>query len=227
MANIRLTPAFSVKKAHEMQIRLSRHIVFEDRLPREISLIGGVDVAYLNDISVAAVAVLDFDTLKLKESKTTACRTRFPYIPTLLSFREISSTINCIRKLHVQPDVFLVDGHGYSHPYRCGLASHLGVAIGKPTIGVAKELLVGKVVEIEAGSDTAIVRDNDEIVGAVISLKNVFKPIYVSVGHMISLETAIRIVKKCLIHGRIPEPISLAHEIATAEKRKINISTWP
>ena len=227
MVNVRLRPAFSVEKAHEAQVHLSRHIIFEDILPEKISLIGGVDVAYAKDISIAAAVVLDFDSLQLKESKTTACQTRFPYIPTLLSFRETPPTLTCIRRLNVQPDLFLVDGHGYAHPYRCGFASHLGLAIGKPTIGVAKRILVGKVERGKAESDTAFIRDKGEIIGAEICVKNGLKPIYVSVGHMISLRTAIRIVKKCTVRGRIPEPISLAHEIATVEKRKTNIYFQP
>lgn len=229
MANVRLEPAFSVEKAHETQIRLSRHIVFEDILPKKVSLIGGVDVAYVKGISIAAVAVLDFDSLRLKESKTTTCQTRFPYIPTLLSFRETPPSVKCVRRLDVQPDLFLIDGHGYAHPYRCGFASHFGLVIGKPTIGVAKGILVGKAERRNAESDTAFILDKGEIIGAEIYVKDGLKPIYVSVGHMISLRTAIRIVKKCLVqgHGRIPEPIYHAHQMATAGKRKINISIHP
>lgn len=214
---------FSIKKAHEAQLCLSKRIVFRDKLPEKIRYVGGVDVAYAEDVSIGAVAVLDLDSLKLLESQTAACKTRFPYIPTLLSFREIMPSVLCIRKLNVQPDVFLADGHGLAHPYRCGFASHLGLVIGKPTIGVAKSKLIGEVRSASPKKDTAPMNHNGEVVGAALTTRQGCKPVYVSVGHMISLETAVKIVRHCATVNRIPEPILRAHEIATETKRKINI----
>jgi len=225
MTNVGLKPAFSAKKAHEAQRRLSEHIITEDKIPRRIRLVAGVDVAYAEGTSIAAVAVLNFTSMKLKESQTAMCPTRFPYIPTLLSFREIPPTLLCIRKLHVQPDVFLIDGHGFAHPYRCGFASHLGLVMNKPTIGVAKAILVGELEPTKVEGDVSFIRDKEEVIGAQIISKRRLKPIYVSVGHMISLGTAIEIVRRCTLHNRLPEPILQAHRIATAEKRKVNIST--
>ena len=225
MTRVGLEPAFSVKKAHEAQRRLSEHIVSEDKVPRRIRLVGGVDVAYVEGISIGAVAVLDFASMKLKESQTAVCPTRFPYIPTLLAFREIPPALLCIRRLRVQPDAFLVDGHGFAHPYRCGFASHLGLVIRKPTIGVAKGILVGKVERTKVEGDIAFIRDKGEVIGAQIVSKSGLKPICVSVGHMISLGTAIDIVKRCTLDNRVPEPVLQAHRIATAEKRKVNIPT--
>ena len=144
MDEVKTSPTFSVKKAHETQLQLSKHIVFEDRLPEKIRLVAGVDVAYVKEMSIGVVAVLDHDSLKIVESQTAHCKISFPYIPTLLSFREIPPTVLSIKKLKTQPDVFLVDGQGFAHPYRCGFASHLGLAIGKPTIGVAKSRLFGE-----------------------------------------------------------------------------------
>jgi deoxyribonuclease V len=216
---------FSVEKAHEAQRRLSERIVFEDKVPERIGLIGGVDVAYAEDASIAAVAVLDFGSMKLKESQTAMCQTRFPYVPTLLAFREIPPAVLCIRKLRVQPDVFLVDGHGFAHPYRCGFASHLGLVVRKPTIGVAKGILVGEVKRTGAEGDISFIRDKGEVIGAQIIPKRGLKPICVSVGHMVSLGTAIKIVMRCTLSSRVPEPVLQAHRIATAEKRKVNISS--
>jgi deoxyribonuclease V len=221
MNEIGIKPQFSANKAYEAQLRMSKHIIFHDNLPQKIRFVAGVDVAYVKDISISAVAVLDFDSLNPVESQTAWSKTCFPYVPTLLSFREIMPTVLCIRKLHVQPDLFLVDGHGFAHPYRCGFASHLGLVISKPTVGVAKDRLVGKVVHVKG--DNALLSDNGEVIGAAVTTKEGCKPVYVSVGHMVSLETAIKIVKHCARFSRIPEPISKAHEIATAEKRKINI----
>jgi deoxyribonuclease V len=226
MTSVGLKPAFSAKKAHETQRRLSEQIIFEDKVPQRIRLIGGVDVAYVEGASIAAVAVLDFGSMKLRGSQTAVCRTRFPYIPTLLAFREIPPALLCIRKLHDQPDVFLVDGHGFAHPYRCGFASHLGLVMRKPTIGVAKGILVGEEVEgTNVEGDVAFIRDRGEVIGAQIISKRGLKSIYVSVGHMISLGTAIDIVKRCILCNRVPEPVLQAHRIATAEKRKVHIST--
>jgi len=222
-----IRPSFSVGKAHRTQLRLSKQIIFEDKVPEKIRFVAGVDVAYIRGVSIGAVAVLDYDSLETIESQTALCKTRFPYIPTLLSFREVPPTVLSIKKLRVQPDAFLVDGHGFAHPYRCGFASHLGFVTNKPTIGVAKGKLFGEVVSDKVAKDIAFLKHEDEVVGAEVTTKRGCKPVYVSVGHMVSLETAIKIVKRCARHNRIPEPILKAHEIATKEKRKINIASAP
>jgi deoxyribonuclease V len=219
-----LKPGFSVERAHNTQISLSKHIVFEDKIVDKIRLVGGVDVAYTKDFSIGVATVLDFPSLKLKESKTAICRTLFPYIPTLLSFREIPPSVLAIQKLTTEPSVFLVDGHGYAHPYRCGFASHLGLVIGRSTVGVAKGILVGDLETSKDDSDTVLLIDRNEIIGAQITSRAGRKPVYVSVGHMISLSTAVKIVRGCTLNNFIPEPIALAHNIAVSEKRKINIS---
>ena len=216
---------FFIEKAHETQLRLSRRIVREDMLPRKIRFVAGVDVAYVKDLSVGTAAVLDYPSLKLAESKTALCKTRFPYIPTLLSFRETSPAVLSIKKLHLQPDIFLIDGHGFAHPYRCGFASYLGLVIGKPAIGVAKGWLFGEVEDIKGEKEVALLKHEKEVIGALVKTKRGCKPVFVSVGHMVSLETAIRIVRHCIRHSRIPEPFSKADQIATAEKRKINIAS--
>jgi len=206
-------------------LQLSKQIVFEDRLPEKILHVAGVDVAYTRDFSIGAVAVLDYASLKLVEAQTAFCKTRFPYIPTLLSFRETPPAVLCIKKLKIKPEVFLVDGHGFAHPYRCGFASHLGLVIDKPTIGVAKNILLHDVRRLKVEDDVVLLKHDDETVGAAVTTKRGFKPVYVSVGHMISLETAVKIVKNCVHNSRVPEPILKAHEIAKAEKRKINIAS--
>lgn len=218
-----VSPEFSIKKAHEAQLRLSNRIVFNDRLPRKIRFVGGVDVAYTGELSISAVAVLDFDSLKVVESQTACCKTCFPYVPTLLSFREIMPSVLSIRKLNIQPDVLLADGHGFAHPYRCGFASHLGLVIGKPTIGVAKHKLIGKTESAHPEKAIAFIKRNGEVIGVAITTRRGSKAVYVSVGHMVSLDTAIKIVRHCTSANRVPEPIAKAHEIATAAKRKIHI----
>lgn len=220
MSAHRSKSALSVERAHKTQVRLSKQIIFEDRLPEKIKFVAGVDAAYVKGISIGAAAILDYDSLELVESQTACCRTRFPYIPTLLSFRELPPVLMSVRKLRVQPDLFLVDGQGFAHPYRCGFASHFGLIIGKPTIGVAKSRLVGEA-EKTARENSVFLKHKGEVVGAMIKTKSGCKPVYVSVGHMVSLETAISIVKHCTVCTRIPEPILKAHEIAALAKRKI------
>jgi deoxyribonuclease V len=208
---------FSVEKAHKTQLCLSQKIILEDKLPRRIKTVAGVDVSYVGNIGVGALTVLDYESLKLLESQVAACQVKMPYIPTLLSFREIPPAIASIRKLKIQPDVFLVDAQGLAHPYRCGFASHLGLVIGKPTVGAAKSRLIGEPVEMNG--QTFLV-DKGEVIGAVVTTKQGAKPIYVSIGHMVSLETAVKIVKHCT-KNRIPEPTLQAHNLATKERIRL------
>ena len=216
-SNVSVVPKFSVSKAHRAQLYLSRRIITEDRLPKRIKLIGGVDVAYTDKLAIGAAVVLDFESLELLEQQTAITKVRFPYVPTLLAFREMPPTIACVKKLGLQPDVFLVNGQGIAHPYECGLASHLGLAIGKPTIGVTKSKLIGDPSTITS----QVFRFKEKrVIEAVAIAKARAKPIYVSVGHLISLETALKITKKCLCNNRLPEPILLAHKIASEEKKK-------
>src|SRR5208283_1561346 len=117
---------FSVEKAHKTQLCLSQKIVLEDRLPPQIRTIAGVDVSYIDNIGIGALTVFDYESLELLETQVATCQVKMPYIPTLLSFREIPPATAAIKKLKIQPDVFLVDAQGIAHPYRCGFASHLG-----------------------------------------------------------------------------------------------------
>ena len=217
---VKMPSNFSVEKAHAAQLKLSKKIVRKNVLPEKIRYIAGVDVAYTEEFSIGAVAVLDYESLSLKESKTAVCKTLFPYIPTLLSYREIPPTVSAIRKIKLKPDVFLVDGQGLMHPYRLGFASHLGLIIAKPTIGVAKSRLCGEVQAFTKEGWAPII-DKEESIGAAVATKKERSPVYVSIGNMISLETAIAIAKHCTKTHAIPEPTRQAHIIATEEKRKM------
>jgi len=213
----KLDARFSVEKAHAMQLRLSKRVIRRDMLPKTIRFVAGVDVAYVSKVSIGAVVVLNYNSLSVVESGKARVETRFPYIPTLLSFREIPPTMAAIKKLKTQPDVFLVDGQGIAHPYRLGFASHLGLILDKPTIGVAKSLLCGEVGNFNREGWAQII-DKDEVIGAAVARRRE-KPVYVSVGHMVSLKRAIRIVKHCTRLHRIPEPIRTAHVIASEERK--------
>ena len=214
---LQLCKNFSVKKARYIQTCLSKKVIHTDRLPIKIKIIAGVDISYVGDIGIAAVTVYDYNSLKLLETQITTCKVQIAYIPTLLAFREIAPALTGIRRLNLQPEIFLVDAQGWAHPYRCGFASHLGVILGKPTIGVAKRRLIGNIIEKK---EKTILVDKEEIIGEVVRTKAGSKPIYVSIGHMLSLETAVSIVKHCSKNGS-PEPLIQAHKLATAYRKKL------
>jgi deoxyribonuclease V len=173
-------------------------------------LVGGIDVAYRGNVAYATVVVLDYKTLGMVESATVKSTVENPYIPSFLAFRELRPMIKSIRKLRTIPDVLLVDAQGIAHPERCGSASHLGVALDIPTIGVAKSLLIGKVSELNKGG-IGYLKDKEELIGASIVSQLGCKPIYVSIGHKVSLDSAIETVLATTKENRIPEPLRLAH----------------
>lgn len=211
---------FSLKKAREIQRILSLKIVKHDTLTYPPNLVAGVDVAYVGDMSIGAAVLLKYSTLEILDKSIAVVKTTFPYIPTLLSFRELRPAIQAILKLHSRPEVLMVDAHGYAHPYRLGFASHLGVSLKIPTIGVAKKLLCGRIGEWTG--NRAYIYHGNEIIGAAVRTKSGSKPIYISIGNMISLETAIRLVLDTVKHGNVlPEPTRQAHLLATKYRRKL------
>ena len=211
---------FSIDKARKAQTQIAHKVIAEDRLPRETKFVAGVDVAYFEDFAVGGAAILDYEKFEIVETQVVTQKVKFPYIPTLFAFRELAPAVACIRKLKVQPDVILVHGHGRAHPYRCGLACHLGVALNKPTIGVASTKLIG---ETQVFGDEVFLVHEGEMIGAVVTKHESAKPVYVSVGNLVSLETAVDMVKHCSRLSRIPEPIRAAHRVAS-EERKVKIA---
>ncbi|MEM2876296.1 MAG: endonuclease V [Candidatus Bathyarchaeia archaeon] len=211
-----------MEKLRRTQRRLSRKLVIENDLihPEEVRYVAGVDVSYKGKFSFGAVSVLKLPELEEVEVKTVVNEALFPYIPTFLGFREVPAVLPAIKNLKIKPEVFLVDGHGYAHPERFGFASHLGLILKTPTIGVAKSILTGK---LESSSDVGYVwiKDKGEIVGVALQLDKAKKPIFVSVGSYITLPSAIRIVKRSIKFGNTPEPIRYAHLAANEEKNRL------
>ena len=203
-----------------MQLRLSKKLLSEDSLPETVDYVAGVDVGYLEGTSVCAAVVLDFKTLSQVEVQVASVETPFPYIPTLLSFREIPPAYLAIKKLQTKPDIFMVDGQGFAHPYGLGFASHLRLILDKPTIGVAKSLLCGKV-EPKNDLGWAPLSYNGLVVGAEVVTRQGTKPVYVSVGHRVSLKRAVEIVLDCTGKYKLPEPIRRAHMMANEEKKRL------
>ena len=207
----------SPAEARAIQERLRGFVVKEDRLGL-IRHVAGVDVGFEagNTITRAAVAVLSFPALEPVDQAVVREPTRFPYVPGLLSFREIPAVLAALEQLRVQPDLLLCDGQGYAHPRRLGLACHLGLLADLPSIGVAKSRLIGT--HAEPGNDKgdwAPLQDRDETIGAVLRTRRGVKPLYISVGHRVSLETALRLVLACTPRYRLPETTRKAHNLAS------------
>jgi len=206
-----------IPKFLQLQERFKKKVVLKDVIkPTEIKLIAGVDQAFKNDEIISSIVVCEFKTLSIIERKTAVLQNKFPYIPGLLSFREGPAIVKCFKNLEVKPDVMLVDGNGILHPRGLGLATHLGIVLNVPTIGVAKSLLCGKIV------DGKVYLDNKHVGYEVVTKKGC-KPIYVSPGHMVSLETSLEIVKKCIRNHKLPEPLRLAHLEANSSKRELTL----
>ncbi len=203
----------TVAQAMEIQRQLTTQVSKRNEVgsPR---LLAGVDISSQSSRGTAtgAVVVLTYPELTVVETETVEQGLDFPYIPGLLSFRESPLILAACEKLTIKPDLLLVDGQGLAHPRRLGLACHLGLLLDVPTIGCAKSLLCGSHTAVEAKPGSfAPLRDGDEIIGAALCTKEGTKPVYVSIGHRVDLETAIFWVMQCCRGYRIPEPTRLAH----------------
>lgn len=194
-------------EAIQLQKKLAGKVIKEDQLG-EIKLIAGVDVAYSkeSDQLIAAVIILNTDTLEVIESVTAEDKEQFPYIPGLFSFRELPSLSKAFAKLKNKPDLVVCDGQGYAHPRRFGLACHLGVIFDIPAIGCGKTRLLGEhsTLDTKRGADTPLI-DNGEIVGNVLRTQTGINPVYVSIGHRISLKTATEWILNLSPKYRLPE----------------------
>jgi len=207
----------TVAEARALQEALRGRVVTADRFGK-VSHVAGVDVGFEDDGAVAraAVAVLSFPELKPIEHAIARQPTRFPYVPGYLSFREIPAVLAALKQLKIKPDLLLCDGQGLAHPRRFGLACHLGLLTNIPSIGVAKSLLIGEHDRLPQKKGSRVpLRDGDEIIGAALRTRDSVKPVYVSVGHRISLETAIDYVLRCTTKYRLPETTRAAHHLAS------------
>lgn len=207
----------TVEEALEIQTQLREEVIAEDRIGT-VQYVAGVDVGFEADftISRAAVAVLSFPDLQLREQAIAHRPTTFPYVPGFLSFREVPVVLDALEKVNITPDLIVCDGQGIAHPRRFGLACHLGVIADIPTIGAAKSLLVGKHDELPAERGAwQPLRYRGEVVGAVLRTRTGVKPMYVSSGHRVSLPTAIDYVMRCTPKYRLPETTRWADKLAS------------
>lgn len=209
----------TLEEAKAIQHNLRSQVIVTDQL-EAMQWLAGADVGFEDHFTVtrAAIAVFRFPELELVETAIATLPTCFPYIPGFLSFREIPAILEALKKLTIVPNLIFCDGQGIAHPRRLGIASHLGVLIDCPTIGVAKSRLVGfhQEVSLEKGSQQPLI-DLGETIGAVLRTKYKVKPLYISSGHRISLPTAIQYVLNSTTKYRLPETTRIADQLASAK----------
>lgn len=211
----------SPREAKALQTELSGRVRLRP-LSRDFGVLAAADIAYLNGGRhlVAAVLTFAWPGLEPLEAVHVRAPVTFPYVPGLLSFREAPAIIEACRRLKRMPEVLLCDGQGIAHPRRFGLASHLGLYLGVPTVGCAKKLLCGThgALELRRGNAVPLLIGS-ETVGWVCCSRNGVKPIYVSPGHLSDPESARDFVFLCLRRFRIPEPLRQAHQHVTLLRR--------
>ena len=208
-----MTPA----EARQIQNELRNQVISQDRFG-DIKTVAGVDLGFKKDIARASVVVLSFPELQLIDGVLVESPVPFPYIPGLLSFRETPPLLKAFDQLNTEPDLIIADGQGIAHPRRFGIASHLGLILGRPTVGCAKSRLWGrhKQPNDEAGS-IEYLYDKGEIIGAAVRTRSNVNVVYVSVGHRISLDSAIRLTLACCRRYRLPETTRYAHQAAAGQ----------
>ncbi|MEE4376691.1 MAG: deoxyribonuclease V [Candidatus Competibacteraceae bacterium] len=208
-----LTPT----EAIALQNQLRDQVIVADHFD-QINRVAGLDVGFIDQgkITRAAVAVLSYPELELMDTTLAYRPTCFPYIPGLLSFRELPALLDAMAQLNCIPDLLLCDGQGIAHPRRLGIASHLGLVTDIPAIGVAKTRLCGTHGPVpEQRGQWATLQDDQELIGAVLRTRSGVKPLYISPGHRISVTTAVEYVLGCCTRFRLPETTRHAHRLAS------------
>ena len=225
---MRVYPRHEWNLGYAEAVALQKELAGEVRLQslplRSVRRVAGADIAVSRETKTAAAAVVvfEFPSLALIEERVTRGVLAFPYIPGLLSFREIPVLIDCFRTIETPFDVLLCDGQGIAHPRRFGLASHLGLILRKPTIGCAKSLLVGEYRAVGGRrGDFAPLRNEGKRVGSVLRTQDGVRPIFVSPGHLVDDRSSRRIALLCAARYRIPEPTRRADRLAGEERRRI------
>ena len=212
-----LSPA----EARALQGELASRVVAGPTLDLgSVRYVAGADVSTQGDRAYGTVVVLDFPALSVVEAQGFKAPLEFPYVPGLLSFREMPSLLGALKKVETAADVVVLDAQGLAHPRRMGLASHVGLFIDVPTVGCAKSVLVGKFEEpgLEKGSATELMHRGD-IVGRAVRTREKVSPVYVSVGNGIDLDSCVELVLACCTRYRLPEPTRQAHNAANRLRR--------
>ncbi len=213
----------TLDEAKKLQNNLAQKIKI-CQLPSNIKRVAGFDVSYLKEenILIAGMVIIDYPSLNFCDSFVITDQISFPYIPGYLSFREAPVLLKLIEKHHHRADIFVFDGHGIAHPRGLGIASHIGVLTNGPSIGCAKKKLVGEynLPEITRGTKTDLTLKG-KIIGKVLRTKYKTKPVFVSVGHLVSLDEATQFILNCTGKYRLPEPTRLAHNTVYSYRKSI------
>ncbi|MFH1828761.1 MAG: endonuclease V [Nanoarchaeota archaeon] len=203
-----------VEKLQKEQLKLAKKVITKDDFDNS-NLIAGCDQSYIEKKVISAVVVCDYKTKKVIEKSHAITDTLIPYIPGFLSYRESPAIIEAFNKLENKPDILMVDGNGILHFRRIGMASHIGILLDIPTIGVAKRLLCGDL------KDGKVYMENEGRAIEFISREHA-KPIYISPGHRISLKTSFEIVKNLMEYPhKLPEPLHIAHKLVTKLREEL------
>ncbi len=208
----------SPEEAIRIQKRLAGEVEARS-LAGPVETVAGIDVSIRDDMAQAAIAVLRLPDLELVDDATYRCEVPFPYVPGLLSFREMPAILPALERLAVRPDVLMTDSQGLAHPRRFGLACHLGALLDWPTLGVAKSRLTGTPageLDTEKGAHVPLV-DEGEPVGALLRTRTDVNPVYVSIGHRMTLDDALQLTLDCSPRYKIPEPTRQAHTLSRVD----------
>ncbi|MCE2465686.1 MAG: deoxyribonuclease V [Dehalococcoidia bacterium] len=212
----------STSQARELQKELAGSVSTVPALPDKVRYLAGLDISPADASGVVrgAAVVLEYPSLEPVEVKTAGGKPPFPYIPGLLSFRESPVLLEALEQLETHPDVIYIDGQGLAHPRRFGLACHIGLLTRTPTIGCAKSILVGSHHELppSAGAHSRLEHKGEEV-GAAVRTRDKVRPMYVSPGHLIDIDTSIEWVLASCRGRRMPEPTRKAHEAADRAHR--------
>lgn len=203
----------NIEKYIKIQERLKEGLILSDRF-QKINRIAGADQAFYGKNIISCIIVLEYPEMKFIETAFAEKEINFPYIPGFLAFREAPTIIKAYKKLDKRPDILLVDGHGIAHPRGIGIASHVGILLDIPTIGVAKSRLIGDYEIPKKTGHYTHLKFNNRIIGAVLKTKENCNPLFISPGHKISLKRSIDIVQNCIKGHKLPEPIRMAHSLA-------------
>ena len=210
------------KEAVKIQKELKDKVSLK-KIDKKIKYVAGLDISYAKGSNVmwAGVVVLDFSSLNKAEERWSQKKVNFPYIPGLLSFREIPALIDVLRKIEIEPDLIFCDGQGIAHPRGLGLASHLGILLNKSTIGCAKSPLVGTYNQVgERKGNYAYLMHQNRIIGAVVRTRSKVKPLFVSPGYGVMLNDCVKFVLETCSKCRIPEPTRLAHLLVNSVRSR-------
>jgi deoxyribonuclease V len=214
----------TAQEAIAIQQHLRTAVVTENRL-ETVQTVAGVDVGFRGEVAQAAVVVLRYPELEPADYALSQRPVTFPYVPGLLAFREGPVVLDALEQLRTEPDLLIFDGQGLAHPRRMGIATHIGVLVDKPSIGCAKSRLCGEHHQpAESRGSTTRLTDGDEVIGMVVRTRDGVKPVYVSIGHKVDLETAVAYVLNCCRKYRLPEPIRHAHRVAGGERLLLDVS---